>query len=118
MLVSTKGRYALRVMIVLAENSESYAPLKEIAESEGISEKYMESILVMLTKVGILEGLRGKGGGYRLARPADKIALTTDQANQYAIEDTYCPRRSVLYRRESGKMNGIVYVSSLSPKEL
>ena len=75
MLVSTKGRYALRVMIVLAENSESYAPLKEIAESEGISEKYMESILVMLTKVGILEGLRGKGGGYRLARPADEITV-------------------------------------------
>lgn len=75
MLVSTKGRYALRVMIVLAENGENYTPLKDIAESEGISEKYMESILVRLTKVGILVGLRGKGGGYRLSRPANEITV-------------------------------------------
>ena len=75
MLISTKGRYALRVMIVLAEKGAVYTPLKEIAEMEGISEKYMESILVLLTKVGILEGLRGKGGGYRLARPAGEISV-------------------------------------------
>lgn len=75
MLISTKGRYALRVMIVLAENGEKYSPLKDIAASEDISEKYLESILVLLTKAGILEGLRGKGGGYRLALSAESISV-------------------------------------------
>ena len=75
MLVSTKGRYALRVMIVLAENGEKYTPLKDIAALEDISEKYLESILVLLTKIGILEGLRGKGGGYRLAVPPEEVTV-------------------------------------------
>ncbi len=76
MLVSTKGRYALRVMIALAESGpEHFAPLKEIATEEGISEKYLESILVLLTKVGILEGLRGKGGGYKLAIPPEELTV-------------------------------------------
>ena len=69
MLVSTKGRYALRVMIDLAEHSSgSYIPLKDIAERQDISEKYLESIVVLLSKAGLLEGLRGKGGGYKLTR--------------------------------------------------
>ncbi len=76
MLVSTKGRYALRVMIALAESGpEHFAPLKEIAAEEGISEKYLESILVLLTKVGILDGLRGKGGGYRLAVSPEELTV-------------------------------------------
>ena len=71
MLVSTKGRYALRVMVELAqhENGE-YVPLKTIAASQDISEKYLESIIVVLSKAGLLDGLRGKGGGYRLNRSA------------------------------------------------
>lgn len=69
MLVSTKGRYALRVMIELAyENREEYIPLKTIAEKQNISEKYLESIIVVLSKSGLIDGLRGKGGGYRLNR--------------------------------------------------
>ena len=69
MLVSTKGRYALRVMIDLAEHSSGgYIPLKDIAERQDISEKYLESIVVLLSKAGLLEGLRGKGGGYKLTR--------------------------------------------------
>ena len=69
MLVSTKGRYALRVMIDLAENSTGgFIPLKDIAGRQDISEKYLENIISMLTKAGMLEGLRGKGGGYRLSR--------------------------------------------------
>lgn len=73
MLVSTKGRYALRVMIDLADhNTGEYITLKDIAERQGISEKYLESIIVVLSKAGLLDGLRGKGGGYRLNRaPAE-----------------------------------------------
>lgn len=69
MIVSTKGRYALRVMIDLAVYGEGrYVPLAEIAGRQGISEKYLESILVVLSRAGCLLALRGKGGGYRLAR--------------------------------------------------
>ena len=69
MIVSTKGRYALRVMIDLAEHqSDKYVPLKEVAARQEISEKYLENILKVLVQNGFLEGLRGKGGGYRLSR--------------------------------------------------
>lgn len=68
MIVSTKGRYALRVLVDLAEHkSEEYIPLKEIADRQGISEKYLENILKSLVKNKIISGLRGKGGGYRLS---------------------------------------------------
>ena len=71
MLVSTKGRYALRVMLELAQDdSAAYLPLPAIAERQGISEKYLESIISVLSKAGLVDGLRGKGGGYRLNRPA------------------------------------------------
>ena len=70
MIVSTKGRYALRVMIDLAARGEGrYVPLTEIAARQEISEKYLESILVVLSRAGYLQALRGKGGGYRLNRP-------------------------------------------------
>lgn len=69
MIISTKGRYALRVMIDLAEHqTDSYIPLKEIARRQEISEKYLESILKSLVQHNFLTGLRGKGGGYRLTR--------------------------------------------------
>lgn len=69
MLVSTKGRYALRVMLELAQDDgAAYLPLPAIAERQGISEKYLESIISVLAKAGLVEGLRGKGGGYRLSR--------------------------------------------------
>lgn len=71
MLVSTKGRYALRVMLELAQSDSTvYMPLPLIAEKQGISEKYLESIISVLSKAGLVDGLRGKGGGYRLNRPA------------------------------------------------
>ncbi|RGY99854.1 Rrf2 family transcriptional regulator [Clostridium sp. AM58-1XD] len=67
MMISTRGRYALRVMIDIAEHDKgTYIPLKDIAGRQQISEKYLESIVVILSKAGLLEGLRGKGGGYRL----------------------------------------------------
>ena len=70
MLISTRGRYALRIMLELAQYDQSpYMPLPLIAEKQGISEKYLESIVSLLVKGGLVEGVRGKGGGYRLRRP-------------------------------------------------
>ena len=73
MIVSTKGRYALRVMLHFAlKDNADYIPLKEIAESEGISQKYLESIMTALSKAGFVDAVHGKGGGYRLNRkPAE-----------------------------------------------
>lgn len=69
MLISTRGRYALRVMIDLAElGKDAYVPMKTIAERQGISLKYLERIIPVLKKNGIVEGVQGKGGGYRLCR--------------------------------------------------
>ncbi len=74
MKISTKGRYALRVMIDLAERcGDGYIKLTDIAERQDISEKYLEGILASMTKAGLLQGLRGKGGGYRLALSPDSI---------------------------------------------
>ena len=76
MIVSTKGRYALRVMIDLAEHqAERYVPLKEVAARQDISEKYLENILKVLVQNGFLEGLRGTGGGYRLTRSPDQYTV-------------------------------------------
>lgn len=69
MKVSTKGRYALRIMIDLSLNNDgSYISLKDIAMRQGISFKYLEQIMSLLNKAGYLETLRGNNGGYRLAR--------------------------------------------------
>ncbi len=69
MLISTKGRYALRVMVDLAEHrTEGYIPLKAVAQRQDISEKYLESIIKLLVKAKLLNGLRGKGGGYQLTK--------------------------------------------------
>ncbi len=76
MKISTKGRYALRVLVDMAEHaSEGYIPLKEIAQRQEISEKYLESIVKDLVKGGFLAGLRGKGGGYRLCRKPEEYSL-------------------------------------------
>ena len=76
MIVSTKGRYALRVMVALAQKeSGEYVPLKEIAEQEDISQKYLESIMAILSKAGFVDAVHGKGGGYRLNRPAESYTV-------------------------------------------
>lgn len=76
MLISTKGRYALRVMLDLAQHpSEGYIPLKEIAQRQEISEKYLEAIIKLLVKARLLTGLRGKGGGYKLTRTPEKYTV-------------------------------------------
>lgn len=76
MLISTKGRYALRVMIDLAEHqSEDYIPLKAVARRQEISEKYLESIIKLLVRAKLLAGLRGKGGGYKLTKAPEMYTV-------------------------------------------
>ena len=76
MMVSTKGRYALRVMIDLAENyGNGFVPMKEVAKRQNISLKYLERILPVLTKNKMIEGLQGKGGGYRLTSAPDSYRV-------------------------------------------
>lgn len=73
MMISTRGRYALRVMIDLVEHAkDGYVPMKEVAKRQGVSLKYLERILPALAKNQLVEGIHGKGGGYRLCRkPAE-----------------------------------------------
>ncbi len=74
MLISTKGRYALRILVDMAEHEgEGYIHLQEVARRQDISEKYLESIVRELVKAGIVSGQRGKGGGYRLCRSPEQI---------------------------------------------
>lgn len=76
MTISTRGRYALRVMLDLAENGNGeYIAMKKIAERQGISLKYLERILPVLTQNNIVEGVSGKGGGYRLTRKPEEYKI-------------------------------------------
>ena len=76
MLISTKGRYALRVMLMLSKQpKEEYLPLDIIAETENISEKYLESIVRILVKAKMIEGVRGRGGGYRLVKRPEEYSV-------------------------------------------
>ena len=100
MLISTKGRYALRVLIDMAEHSGyEYIKLKDIAERQEISEKYLESIVKQLVLNKIVTGLRGKGGGYKLAKAPDEIIvgevlrfMEGSLAPVACLEDAPCPR--------------------------
>ena len=75
-MISTKGRYALRLMLDLAEHRNGgYIPMKEVAERQDVSLKYLERIVPLLTKSGFIEGLHGKGGGYRLCRSPDEYTV-------------------------------------------
>ena len=76
MMVSTKGRYALTVMVDIARNeSDGYVSLSDIAERENLSMKYLESIISILNKGGLLVSLRGKNGGYKLARKPEEYNI-------------------------------------------
>ena len=102
-MISTKGRYALRVMIDLAENdSGKYIPLKDVADRQGISRKYLEIIVKDLVKGGLVSGASGKGGGYRLCRKPDEYSVgeilnLTESASLTTVaclaqDATECPR--------------------------
>lgn len=103
MMISTRGRYALRVLIDLAEHAdEGYIPMKEIARRQELSLKYLERILPVLTKAGIIAGLQGKTGGYRLTvapehcRIGDILRLTEGDLAPVACLECGaqpCPRK-------------------------
>lgn len=76
MMISTKGRYALRVMVDLSEhNTGVHIPLKDIAERQEISQKYLESIMTVLSKARFVDALHGKGGGYKLNRAPNEYTV-------------------------------------------
>ena len=105
MIVSTKGRYALRVMIDLAEqNKTERVPLKEIAERQEISQKYIESIMTLLSKNGFVDAVHGKGGGYKLNKKpeeykvGDILRLTEGSLSPVACLEkgaAECPRKNI-----------------------
>lgn len=75
-MISTRGRYALRLMIDLAEQKTTdYIRLKDISERQNISQKYLESITTTLSKSGLIDGAHGKGGGYRLNRTPEEYTI-------------------------------------------
>lgn len=76
MMISTRGRYALRVLIDLAEHTDaSYVPMKEVAQRQEISLKYLEKILPVLAKNHLIDGVHGKGGGYKLTRKPEEYSV-------------------------------------------
>lgn len=119
MIVSTRGRYALRVMVDLAEHAyEGYVPLKEISERQEISLKYLESITSSLSKAGLVTGVSGKGGGYALAvNPsvctAKSVLLATGEKLSsvacLASETNDCPRAATCKTLPMWKkLNGVI----------
>ena len=92
MMISTKGRYALRVMLDLADQAEGYLSLKEIADRQQISVKYLESIAAILNRSGLVRSQRGKDGGYCLARPAKDItAAQVLRLTEGTLSPVACP---------------------------
>ena len=105
MMISTKSRYGLRFLIDIAGHGEkSFVPLKDVAERQGISEKYLEIIVKEMVKGGLIVALRGKGGGYRLSRPPEEynirdivMLMEGSMAPVACLEEgaESCPRREV-----------------------
>lgn len=75
MIISAKGRYALRVMVELAKNGTGFTSLKDIAEREAIPHKFLENTMTELVKANLAESVRGKNGGYRLTRPPEDYTV-------------------------------------------
>ena len=92
MKISTKGRYALRMLLDMAQNQkEGYVTLKDIAQRQAISKKYLEQIALILGQAGILHGVRGHQGGYRLVgKPADYTVLEVLQAMEGSLAPVAC----------------------------
>ena len=103
-MISTRGRYALRVMIDLAQNENGkYIPLKDIAERQDISKKYLEIIVKDMVAGGLLTGASGKGGGYKLCRKPEDYPVgeilelmegSLSSVACLAAKDNSCPRKN------------------------
>ena len=106
MKISTRGRYAIREMVDLAQHGDNnYTPLKEIAERQDISEKYLESITKVLVREGLLIGKRGKNGGYKLSR--DPYAYTVWDVLSILEADDLAPEHvwSLSLKNAPGQIN-------------
>ena len=76
MVISSKGRYALRVMVDLAEHGgDGYVSMRDVARRQEISDKYAGQIMTLLSRAGLVDGVTGKGGGYRLTRQPQEYPL-------------------------------------------
>lgn len=76
MVISSKGRYALRVMVDLAEHGgDGYVSMRDVARRQEISDKYAGQIMTLLSRAGLVDGVTGKGGGYRLTREPDQYTV-------------------------------------------
>ncbi|MGL5259760.1 MAG: RrF2 family transcriptional regulator [Lachnospiraceae bacterium] len=123
MKISTKGRYAVRVMLDLAANNTGeYIKVKQIAERQGISEKYLEQIIAILNKAGYVKSVRGAQGGYRIAKEPKNytvgmilrltegslspVACLDDEINECERCDT-CETLDV-WKRLAGAINMVV----------
>lgn len=91
-MISTKGRYALRVLVDIAEQgADALVPLRDVAKRQGISEKYLQHVAKLLVGAGLLVGTSGRGGGYRLARPTeDVLVLEVLEAAEGSISPVAC----------------------------
>ena len=118
MMISTKGRYALSIMLDLAQHNDgSFVSLKDISDRQDISMKYLEAIIAKLSKGGLVDSERGKTGGYRLNRPVDKytvgeILILTEKtlAPVSCVEcENHCPKEgSNLARPMWNELNEII----------
>lgn len=76
MKISTRGRYAIRVLVDMAEHyNGEFIPLKDIVKRQDVSQKYLEGIMLLLSKSGIVDGVHGKGGGYKLKKPPEETTV-------------------------------------------
>lgn len=130
MMISTKGRYALRMMLDFAENPQQLISLKEAAKRQGLSMKYLEAIVASLNRAGLVQSQRGKEGGYRLARSADEISVaeiirctegTLLPVNCPSLDGTPCERASEcrslpLWQALDRRIDG--YLSSVSLEDV
>lgn len=104
-MISTRGRYALRVMLDLAKNAkgDSYVPMREVSARQGLSLKYMERIMPFLTKQNFVEGQHGKGGGYRLCRaPKDYTVGEILRATESDLAPVSCLESGAVPCRRAG----------------
>ena len=128
-MISTKGRYALRVMIDLAQNDHGgYIPLKDIAERQEISKKYLEIIVKKMVEGGLIEGSSGKGGGYKLLRKPNRYTVgeiltllegTICSVACLADKNYNCPRRKKcetlpMWKEFDGIVHDYLYSKKLS----
>ena len=128
MKISTKGRYALRVMVEFASHEGEILSLKSIADTQRISLKYLEQIVQMLVKAELLSSFRGTNGGYKLAKPAEKITVAAvlnategEIAIVSCLDEKTCAYSSRCRTRKCwNKLNNLInnYLENVSLAEL